>query len=296
MPRQLQSELGFAGGEASWRILKDLIVEAALTCGPRGHTLRVYECDHDEGGAYSPLAGLRAAVTQILAAIGSGKPAPPVLVVGISAFHEFADGRYAANLAEITTLRRCTGAAYLRYGFTRQDLLETATRIFDGANVPQPALHLENWKEVLRASSNVRHWLEGRLNNEGAALADFRAAARGKPLHGSYLEPKASISPQHRDMLDRLYAFEPMLMRLVPESTGLPATRQAMRDFQTIWKSLEEARAECKANCIGAGAALNQGLATRMCELLEQVAELLRRAIEATRQLDEQIRQVKRST
>lgn len=296
MPRQLETEEFVAGGEIWWRHLTDLIVEVALTCGHWDHALHVLECDHDEGGAYSPLAGLRAAASLILATTSSGKPAPPVLVVGIPAFDEFSDTRYVAIQAELTTLRQCTGAAYLRYGFTRQHLHETVMSIFCGMNAAQPALQPQSLEAVLRASSNVRHWLEGRLNNEGAALADYRAAARGGRLHSSYLDPKDSISAQHQDMLDRLYAFEPVLMRFVPGSNGLPSTRQTMLEFAATWKSLEETRAEFRASCIGGDAVLNRGLATRMCDLLEQVAELLRRAIEATRRLDDQVRQVKRST
>lgn len=56
--------------------------------------------------------------------------------------------------------------------------------------------------QILRATSEVRHWIENRLRNTDLMLSDFGSVARGSvELHPSYLEPAVDISEEHQAML-----------------------------------------------------------------------------------------------
>jgi hypothetical protein len=275
----------------TWPLLITAIAKALEEEKTTTQSLRVFECDHSDDGAYSPLAGLQAARTAVLGAARRGMSIPPVLVVGLSRGLSERGRRSDGSDEEVVGLLNWAGAAYLQYGFTRRALQEATARIIDGAAAPLP-VYIVTREHVLRATSNVRHWLEGRLRYEGASLLDFSSAARGEiRLVSAYLAPKAPISKQHREMLDRLWDLKPSVATYAPYSDGLTLIRQAMDQFEAAWSSLEVARAEYRLQLEIVDAVLSAKLAVQVCDELQSAMNALKAAIIATRRLDDQIKQ-----
>lgn len=254
---------------------------------------KLFECDHEEDGAFSALAGLRAARAAVLDAADARSPLPAVLVVGISARRTVTSFEIEGEGAAFATLLEWPGAAYLQYGFSAETLCAAAAAVVGGAKSPLPSgMHVTRG-DLLRSSSNIRHWLEGRLRNEGGALEDFYAETRGEmQLVREHLEPRASISNEHQEMLDRLFGFEAPSRRYVPSASGFDGIRHAIDEFEAAWKSLEVSRATYLAQFACADSAQRMKLAGRVCIELERVADALKRAIAATKCFDEQIKQI----
>lgn len=276
-----------------WYRLRAAIVEAILDHHAALELPMVFECDHEESNAtFSRLAGLRAARAALLAAVEAKRPLPAVLIVGISAEREVANVNLSAARTDggLAALLEWPGAAYMQYGFTRDDLSAAAARIIDGAKAPLPScLHVAR-TDLLRATSNVRHWLEGRLRNERGALKDFYAAARGEiELVQEHVEPRVSVSKEHQEMLDRLFGLSAAARRYAPSTSGLDDIRHAIDTFETAWRSLEDIRSLYLAQLTKADPAARMRLATQVCSALEQVTDSLSLAIAETKRFDEQI-------
>lgn len=250
-------------------LLRKVIVTALQEDGVDASVLCIFECDHAEDGAFNRFAGVRAARRRLIQEHQGSLPA--VLVVGMPPVPR--DG--------LVALLRWPGGAYLPYGFDRETLCSTARRIIEGAKQPLPAELCPTPADILRATFEVRHWIENRLRNTDLMLSDFRAVARGSVgLHPSYLEPAVAISEEHQAMLDRLLDFEPAIEQFAPGSGGVEVMRRAMAVFVARWDILETARAKCKVD--GSGAA---GIGEIISQI-EGVCAALNEAIEATRQLD----------
>lgn len=254
-----------------YTLLRKVIVTALREGGVDASVLCIFECDHAEDGTFNRFAGVWAARRQLIQEHQRKGSLPAVLVVGMPSVPR--DG--------LVALLRWPGGAYLPYGFDRETLCSTARRIIEGAKRPLPAELCPTPADVLRATSEVRHWIENRLRNTGLMLSDFRAVARGSvELHPSYLEPAMAISEEHQEMLDRLLDFEPAIEQFAPGSGGMEVMRRAMSVFVARWDILETARAKCKV--AGSGAA---GIGEIISQI-EGVSAALNEAIEATRQLD----------
>lgn len=278
-----------------WSYLRAAIVDVIPDRNGEAAFAMVFECDHDEGGAFSTRAGLRSARAAVLEAAEAQRPLPAVLIIGISARREFTTVDATSKDGGLTALLEWPGAAYMQYGFTVEELRATAARIVDGATAQLPSgLHVAR-VDLLRASSNVRHWLEGRLRNEGGALNDFYAEARGEiQLVREHLEPRASISKEHHEMLDRLFGLNAAARRYASNTSGVDGIRYAIDRFEAAWKSLEDTRACYLSQLTKADSALRMKLAARVCSALEQVTDALSLAIAETKRFDEQIQPVAR--
>lgn len=277
--------------QRSWHLLLRAI-ENQLA-GKEGATpaLQVFECDHTADGEYSPLAGFQAARDSVRDEANHGGVIPPVLIIGIHA-------NVAAHLdvnsdgdSDASSLLHWPGAAYLQYGFTARELQDACKRTARGAAAPLPP-DIVTRSDVLRASANVRHWLEGRLRYEEASLLDFGSAARGElRLVAAYLAPRTPISKQHQRMLDRLWDLTSAVVAHAPDADGLTRLREAIDRFVATWVSLEVARAECRAHLSTADTQQTSQLAGRVCEEIQSGTSHLSAAIAATKRLDEQIKQ-----
>ena len=277
-------------GPKSWRLLLRAIANALPGMEAGVPALRVFECDHNADGDFSQLAGLQAARIAVLAEANLGGAVAPVLVVGLHANLAPLFDRCGAGESGAASLLTWPGAAYLQYGFTPRELQDAWERAVQGAVLPfSPGIVTRD--DVLRASSNVRHWLEGRLLYVGASLLDFGSAARGE-LHlvPAYLAPKEAISEQHQQMLDRLWDLSSAVSTHAPGSDGLTLIRQAMDRFEATWASLEVARAEYRLHLRAADNPQMSHLAVRVCEEIQSAMNNLSAAIAATRRFDDQIK------
>ena len=273
-----------------WSRLQD-VIGAAVRDLPEGSPApKLFEADHEDNGAFSVNAGLLAARAAVLVAAGANQPLPAVLIIGLPARSDVGVSHGAGIGDDIDTLLEWPGAAYLQYGFSKDELRSTTAGIIEGAKAPLPSSMLTSRKDLLRASANVRHWLEGRVNNEEGALSDFSSVADGElKIAPEHLEPRDAIPKEHHDMLDRLYGLGTTARRYGLNFEDLSGIRNAMKDFEAAWRSLEQTRAHYRAQLSTADSALGKELAARVCAELEEVTGALERAIAATRQFDEQI-------
>lgn len=266
---------------SAWELLAGAICR---TLPPEiGRCLRITFCDRDEDGAFVRFAGLRQARTALLKAYEQSGVCPPILVLGLFP-PPAVDGSMPDR--ELAALLQWPGVAYLPYGFTRERLVAAAHAAVEGARMPPPPGILPSAADILRLTSEIRHWLENRLRNTKGALSDLEAACRReKPLHASYLEAVAAMSDAHRAMLDRLCALEALAAHLAPATGGLGPTRTAIETFETRWQALEVVRVALRET------ADEQGT-TYLAELRESllgVCEALSTAIAATRNLDSEL-------
>ena len=139
------------------------------------------------------------------------------------------------------------GAKYLRYGFSREELVEAADAAIQGAKEPLPRGLLPAVTDARRRRSKglseVRHWLENRLRNaDGARNALEMELCAAATLHESHLRPVAAMTEAHRNMMERLWALEEPALRMTPQVGGLAAVRCAMDEFERRWRDLEESR------------------------------------------------------
>lgn len=252
---------------------------------------RIFEVDHAEDGMFSADAGLGATRAALLEAVGIDRPLPAVLIVGLWATRDV--GATPSAREDIGALLEWPGAAYLQFGFSKHELRSATARIIEGARAPLPQSMLSASRtDLLRASSNVRHWLEGRLNNEEGALSDFSSVARGAmQIAPEHLEPRDAVPDEHQDMLDRLCMLGTAARRYLSIGEGLAGIQDSMRAFEAAWRSLEQTRARYLVQHSIAEPTLGTEFAASVCAELKEVVGTLERAIAATRQFDEQIRQ-----
>lgn len=278
--RGLISEMEFGSQRPSWRRLI-ATVERALTSEDCG-ALRVLPCDRDRNGRFKRYGGLAMAREALVHEHYRGQDHRAVLLLGmLPLFTET-----VALTAGVAALTRWAGFAHLPYGFTCDELFATARRAIAGAKAPLPLELLRPIDDILRHTSEVRHWLENRLRNSQGALSNFEKATRGEiRLHSAHLEPVASISEEHRTMLDRLWALDVPAKLYAPHLGGFGPLQTAIEAFETHWQVLEAARAALRATGVKAG---EDGMRD-MVRHLDQVCGALAAAISATRELDREL-------
>lgn len=228
----------YAGGSASRRVLD------AVACAlppDMARRVRIVPCDRDENGAFVRCAGLERACAALVADWLEAGSCQALLIVGLlpmpAGLDETASERASAALLP------WPGVAYLRYGFSRENLVKAADAAIRGAKEPLPRGLLPTLGDVRRRTSEVRHWLENRLRNADGARNALEAELLGAAiLHESHLEPVAAISTAHRNMMERLWALEGLAARMAPRAGGLSAVRRAMDEFELCWRDLEESR------------------------------------------------------
>ncbi len=257
------------------------MIEQAL---PRGllAELRVVQCDRDHEGRYVRWAGLACAHDALVAEYYRTGKHPALLIVGL-----FPPAFGNAGLTpRIRAMLDWPGVAYLAYGFTRDQLIAAARRAIEGAKTPLPPGLLPTAGDVLRLTSEIRHWLENRLRNTEGALNDFQRARLGEiQLHRTYLDPVAPVTEEHRAMLDRLWALEAPAERFAPRTGGLGPLKGALAEFENSWQALEAARSALRASGIKGE---EQGLTETVAEFA-RVYDALQSAIKATRELDNEM-------
>lgn len=173
------------------------------------------------------------------------------------------------------------GFAYLHYGFGADELLATARRLVEGACNPLPTGVCPAVPDVLRLTSEVRHWLENRRRNVDGARRDFESAERGEiVLDRAYFEPVEAISDAHRAMLGRLLVLEPLASRHAPRVDGLKGIHAAVNGFEELWVSLESTRAELRRSRPAPALLAAAAKAHRL------VVEALTAAIDRTHEVD----------
>lgn len=267
-----------------WQLLSDTIARA-LPPDTRA-SLRLFHCDRDDKGRFVRFAGLAHARNELLAEYYRTAAYPAMLILGLFPLPE--DGAGGSGMApELGVLLQWPGIAYLPYGFTKAQLIATARKVVKGAKEPLPPGLLPTVGDVLRLTSEIRHWLENRRRNTEGALMNFESAWRGeKQLHDAYLEPVTAISEDHQVMLDRLWALEVPTARFAPRIGGLAPLKAAIADFDTRWQALETARAALRAS----GAEERPKCLADAVTELRQVIETLSVAIMATLDLDKELR------
>lgn len=270
-----------------WKRLHEIVLALSVDCLADASNLQVFECDHRSEGHFARFGGAEAAREMLLGEHGKKPPHPPVLVVGIMPLPLDSQSSTAGE-AGLQALLSWPGAAYLRYGFTREELCDVVQRICEGAKEPLPRELLPTPEDVLHSISEVRHWLASRLKNTKDALEDFQAAAKGKmALHPSYFNPVEILSKEHRQKLNRLLGFDLYLRRYASSADGLDAIKKNVALFEASWQELEVARQRCRAAVEGKAC---KELMVAVIQQLDAVCVALKEIIEATRRLDQQIK------
>jgi len=243
-------------------------------------SMAVFHCDSGEDGRISRFAGLERA--RIALAVGD-RPVP-TLVVGI--FPPPEPSVSADDMPWLGALLAWPGFAYLPYGFSKEELLHAARRIIKGAKEPLPPGLLPERADILRVSSEVRHWLENRRRNVESIREDFVRAAHGEiQLHHSHLDPVMAISEAHQRLLRRLWRLEPAAGRFAPKVGGLAPMKVAVDEFTSRWLDLEAERAALKTH----GPVNDAERLTDMVAALNAAARAIDKAVEASRMLDAEL-------
>jgi hypothetical protein len=266
-----------------WQLLSDTITHKLPS--EMAGAVRLACCDQDETGMFARFAGLSVARNELLADHYRTGVCTAVIVVGLFPLPE--DGPSHSVLAPVIgALFQWPGIAYLPYGFTREQLIATVRQVIEGARTPLPQGLLPTVGDVLRLTSEIRHWLENRLRNTECALNDFESARRGEiQLHRTHLESVAAISEEHRAMLDRLWALEVPAGRFAPRTGGLGPMKTAVAEFETRWQALEAARAALRTS---GAEGREEHLAEAVTEF-KRVRDALSAATMATRKLDNEL-------
>lgn len=268
---------------STWQLLSDAITRM-LPPDMTG-ALRVVYCDRDENGLFARFAGLSIARNELLADYYRSGVCTAVIVVGLFPLSD-RDHNESALAPVAGALFQWAGVAYLPYGFTRDQLIAAARQVIEGARRPLPSGLMPTVGDLLRLTSEIRHWLENRLRNTEGALKDFEGARDGKAqLHRSYLEPVAAISEEHQAMLDRLWALEVAVNQFAPRTGGLGPLKAAVAEFEIRWQALEAARAALWAT----GAEDSKERLAQAVTELERVRDALSTAIMAARNLEDEL-------
>ncbi len=211
------------------------------------------------------------------------RPAP-IIVMGLAPTPGMAASRMASGDRHLLTLLEWPGVAYMQYGFTRAQLIATARRVVEGAKAPLPFGLLPKPDDVLRVTSEIRHWLDNRRINVTGMLNDFRSALRGNEISPFHLDPQPAVSEDHRKMVDRLWAYESLAVDLAPTTGGIVPLRAAMDEFEQAWSAFEVTRAIYRREIESVGTGKDH--VESVVNQLEKVVEAVCEAIEATRTLD----------
>lgn len=233
---------------------------------------------------FQPFGGLQAAREILMLQINKSEPLQPILIFGFQSkflVRDKANEYWPGSGA----LFDWPGAEYLRYDITPDKLREAARRVIEGSKQPLPKNFLpKDPSELLCISSEIRHWLENLEPIVTGTLKNFHAALRGGELSPFHLNSQSAISREHRDMVNRLWAYESLAVEFSPTNGGLLPLRAAMSEFEQAWSEFNMAR---ESYCL----ALENGTAGKdrinsVIIQLEKVVSAVQKAIEATDTLD----------
>lgn len=213
------------------------------------------------------------------------KAISPVLIFGFQSEEIVRSEARASNEPAIALLDCWKGAEYLRYDVTPDELRTAAQRVIEGAKQPFPR-HLlpQDPSDLLRISSEVRHWLENRRTNVTGMLDNFRGALQGERLSLFHLNSQPAISKDHQEMVNRLWAYESLAAELAHANGGIVPLRDAMDEFEQTWSGFDTARERYRLE-IESGEVGKDRIESVISQL-EKVIVAVRKAIEATYTLD----------
>lgn len=264
-----------------WRQLTEAI-KRILPC-ELSAAVRTIPCDRDKDGRYTRNIGFECARDLLLAEHYQTGTHPALLLVGLFPLPAGGTGLAPA----IRAMLSWSGVAYLPYGFSKEELIETGHRVIAGANTPFPKGFLPTVGDVLRLTAEIRHWLENRSRNTEGALSDFVSAGRGViQLHRTHLTPVAAISKEHRAMLNRLWALEIPARQFAPRMGGISPLKTAVTEFENRWEDFEAARDRLRAG----GPVSQKQCFDEAIAQFARVRDALQAAITKTRELDSEMR------
>ena len=274
---------------ALWLQLQKVILSVLVECVTDAGNFRIFESDHGSDGLYTRFAGVQAACEMLCGEHDKKPPHPAVLIVGISPLLIKRSCNHSSGEASLRALLGWPGAAFMQYGFNKEDLCFAVSRILEGAKEPLPRELLPTLDDILRLTSDIRHWLTNRLNNTNSTLANFRAAANGDvTLHPSHLEPVEAISRQHRKPLDRLWGFDLYIRNMTSSVSGVHPVKESVAQFESYWLALEVARQRYRTKRFEHEA--DRALAYAVIQELEKVHAAINEVIAAMRLLDDGIK------
>lgn len=216
----------------------------------------------------------------------------PIIFIGLASTLEIVASRWEKDDEYLLELFQWDGAAYLQYGFTIEQLLVTARRVIEGGKAPLPSGLLPKPDDVLRVTSEVRHWLENRRINVTGMLDNFCGALRGERLSSFHLNSQPAISKDHQEMVNRLWAYESLAAELAPANGGIVPLRAAMDEFEQAWSAFDAARKSYRLELESGEVRRDQ--IESVINQLEKVIAAVRKAIEATYTLDAALQKKKR--
>ena len=221
---------------------------------------------------FNRFAGLKLARAALWKARRDGSPPPALLILGMLP----EPSAPPKGVLDSTAVLAWPGARYIQFGSNKEELRSAALAAVKGRRAPLPEGVWPSTCDIRRVLATVRHWLEGRLRtSEGAGLR-FDLALGAAPLHRRHLEPIPAMSPEHRDILEGLWAMEsPGVDEFFP-------LRRAIGAFEDRWEALEA----CRAQLRGAGDAQSQALLESTRDAQHASSEALSEAIEAARSLE----------
>lgn len=245
------------------------------------HGVTLLPLDRDREGRYRAGAGLEIGREKLLRSHYRLQPMPALLFMGM---HPASAA--SVRRPEVAALLDWPGVVQLPYGATWNEISSAAQRAAKGARAPLPRSLLAPVEDLLRLTSEVRHWLRNRLRNTEGAVSIFERAVRGEiRLHSSTLRPVASISSEHIEMLERLWSRAKPGLDLAPHCGGVGGIQAALDMFTRQWEEIEAARAALREGGERTGGAVEPILRKH-----EAACQALRDAIAASEVLDDELR------
>lgn len=241
---------------------------------------------------FQPFGGLQAARVLLLLQKKQGKTFQPILFFGFQPeilVRDKANEYWPGSGA----LFDWHGAEYLRYDVISDELRAAAQRVIEGAKQPLPKILLpQDPDDLLRITSEIRHWLENRRANVTGMLDNFRGALRGEWLSPFHLNSQPAISKDHQEMVNRLWAYESLAAKFARANGGIVPLRDAMDEFEKAWSGFDTARESYRLE-LESGAAGKDRIESVISQL-EKVVAAVRETIEATYTLDAALQKKKR--
>lgn len=190
------------------------------------------------------LAGLRALGWHLAQRKLLEKRQVPVLLVGEHPSEELR--RWAdASALPLGKLLEWPGLQYLPFGATRVQVVDACERAVTGRATPVPPALIdflaEHVRNVLDASSLVRHWLANRLKAAAASVPQLQATEAIDP---SYLRPQEAVSAEHREMIVHLVALASAPGLPLETEGPLDRFRNSLANYERAWATIETRRAE----------------------------------------------------
>jgi hypothetical protein len=248
--------------------------------GEGARNLQVIPLDRDRDGRYRGRAGLEVGRDRVVHAHYAAVPLPALLFVGM---HRASSSAHPG----VAALLEWPGLAQLAYGATWREFRDAAAHVVNGARSPLPAGVLAPVEDILRISSEVRHWLRNRLRNGEAAVDILERSMRGEiRLHPSNLRPVAAVSREHMDVLERFWAHERPAQQLAPSNRGVAGVKDALDSFTRCWDAIEAARAVVRE----AAGAPSPAATARLLLRHQQACDTLHHAIALTLALDDELK------